>query len=309
MRDRAALVVLAAASVAACAPEFPPYAGGAVAPAFEDGAFTAADGARLKLRHWPAIGDEIAVIVALHGVTDHSTFVEGAAAFWAARGVTTYAYDQRGHGGNADWGLWPGDEAIVADVASAVAAARAARPDTPVFLLGSSMGGAAALAAVGEGRVRPDGLILVAPATWGWSQMPFIYGWPLRAAAAVTPAKALTGESAGRAPSDNMFALRALASDPKTWKATRIDAVYGLVDLMERGLDAAPRIGAPSLLLYGGQDEIVPTSATRSLADALSNEDAIYESAGHHLLLRDKAGPYRWRTILGWIHQQIANFS
>ena len=52
------------------------------------------------------------VIVALHGMNDYGRFIDAAAKFWQAHGVTTYAYDQRGFGRTEGNGRWPGHEAM-----------------------------------------------------------------------------------------------------------------------------------------------------------------------------------------------------
>ena len=45
--------------------------------------------------------------------------------------------------------------------------------------------------------------------------------------------------------------LRALARDPWVIYETRIDMIYGLVDLMDATLAPAPRFDAPMLVAYG----------------------------------------------------------
>jgi acylglycerol lipase len=97
-----------------------------------------ADGAKLPLHVWPA-EDAVtpkAVIVALHGFNDYGTFIKAAAAYWASHGIAVYAYDQRGFGDAPNRGIWPGGEALVDDLRTAVipacrsspwATARAAR--------------------------------------------------------------------------------------------------------------------------------------------------------------------------------------
>jgi acylglycerol lipase len=77
-------------------------------PRFTDSAFIAADGARLPLRHWLPDGPVKAVILALHGFGDYSHGFSMPATRWAARGIATFAYDQRGFGGAPGRGLWAG---------------------------------------------------------------------------------------------------------------------------------------------------------------------------------------------------------
>ena len=70
---------------------------GNAAPALEGDVFVTRDGLKLPVRHWDA-PQPIAVIVALHGMSDYSNAFDMPGTWWAAHGITTLAYDQRGFG-------------------------------------------------------------------------------------------------------------------------------------------------------------------------------------------------------------------
>ena len=71
-------------------------------------------GEALVMAHWPSRGPTRAVVLALHGFGDAGDLTfDGAAGYWAGRGITTYAPDQRGFGANASRKQWPGVEALV----------------------------------------------------------------------------------------------------------------------------------------------------------------------------------------------------
>src|ERR1700730_15737806 len=218
-------------------------------PRFTDSAFIAADGASLPLRKWLPRGGVRAVILALHGFNDYSNGFAIPAALWAGHGIATYAYDQRGFGGAPLRQGWAGSATLAADAVTATRLLRAIYPGRPIYLLGESMGGAIAiLAATGTDGVPPaeaDGVILSAPAVWGRATMEI---WPkiaLFAAARFFPEMTLTGSGLGIKPSDNLPMLRALTKDPMIIKGTRVSTIYGLVDLMDSALEAAPRLDMP----------------------------------------------------------------
>ncbi|MEL6479650.1 MAG: alpha/beta fold hydrolase, partial [Pseudomonadota bacterium] len=121
-----------------------------------------AGGAPLAASRWQA-AEPRAVILALHGYGDHaeSTFSDPAA-FWAERGISTVAYDQRGFGRNPSRGVWPGAERLRQDLLAVARELRRAKPCLPLIVLGHSMGGGVALAA--GPKLAADGLILAAPA-------------------------------------------------------------------------------------------------------------------------------------------------
>lgn len=96
-------------------------------------------------------------------------------------------------------------------------------------------------------------------------------------------------------PSDNNAMLRRLSNDPMVIKETRVDAVWGLVRLMDEGLEGAKRLAGPALILYGKLDDIVPKGPTCRMIRALPPAPtgawriALYPE-GHHMLTRDLAG-------------------
>jgi acylglycerol lipase len=279
-------------------------------PRFTGASFVTADGQALPLRKWLPNGPARAVILALHGFNDYSNAFEGPGEVWAKQGIATYAYDQRGFGAAPERGFWPGRAALAADAATAAQILRRLYPHVPLYLLGESMGGAAAVvAATGEsGTPVPDvdGIILTAPAVWGRATMDLLPRLALWVGVRVAPGLALTGRGLGKKPSDNIKVLRALSRDPLVIKETRVDTIYGLVDLMDAALDSAPRLDMPLLVMYGAKDEIVPKAPIRRFVGSLPPECrrqarlAWYED-GYHMLLRDLEGPAVIADVTSWV--------
>jgi len=284
----AALLTLAAA----CAPQARP-AGGAESngPRLTHNTYIAADGTVLPLTRWPA-EDAQAVVVALHGFNDYRAAFSWSSPALSARGITVYAYDQRGFGETETAGWWAGEEAMAGDALALLRLLRARHGETPLYLLGHSMGAAVAVSALArlEGAESLlDGVILAAPAAWGWSELNFFYRAALWTTAHVAPGWRLSGAGLDRVASDNREALIELGRDPNVIKRSRVDAIYGLVDLMDSALAKAGELDVPGLGLYGAKDEIVPLDSIEALTQRLPEEHRTvrrYED-GWHLLLRD----------------------
>lgn len=274
------------------------------APRIEDDAFVSFDGARLGLQSWlPEEGEPKAVIAALHGMTDYSETWFLAGPYWAGHGYAVYAYDQRGFGRSPQRGVWPDRETMLADVAYFVAALRAQHPGKEVVLVGTSMGAAASLAALNSSTPPDvDRLVLVSPAVWGWSTMNLAYQAALRVAAAFAPGWTLTGESLEIWPTDNIEVLRKMAADPLMIVGTRVDALTGLVDMMDAGWKSAPPDGLPTLILMGEKDEVVPTGVIEDFARERAPDACFtaYEN-GYHMLERDLQAQAVWDDIEGFI--------
>ena len=300
---------LAGIGTAQAAPEPSPM------PHFTGTSFVTADGQVLPLQEWLPPGDNgkgkaNAVILALHGFNDYSNAFEAPGKAWAKRGIATYAYDQRGFGAAPERGYWPGRTAFTADVATASQILRLRYPGVPLYLLGESMGGAVAVVAMAGESGTPvpdvDGVILTAPAVWGRATMDLLPRLALWGGVRLMPGLTLTGRGLEKRPSDNIAMLRALAHDPLVIHETRIDTIYGLVDLMDAALASGPRLQAPLFVMYGAKDEIVPTEPIRRFVAALPSEPrrrqrlAWYDN-GYHMLLRDLDGAVVITDVASWV--------
>ncbi len=314
MTARRILPLLLLAILAACSPRLQdpgPLADQPMLPKLTETHYVTGDGTELPLRRWSPATTPRAVVVALHGFNDYSEAFATFAPWMAENGVAVLAYDQRGFGKSGQTGLWPGHEVLIADARGAVEAIHDAYPGLPVYALGESMGGAVLMTAWDREPLNVDGLVLVAPAVWGRETMPGYQSASLWLFAHTMPWLSLTGEGIKRHPSDNIEMLRALGRDPHVLKSTRVDSMWGIVNLMDDALASAGRFDAPALMLFGAHDDIVPPAASRRTIARLPDETdprrkvAVYED-GYHMLLRDLQGETVWRDILQWISEPSA---
>jgi acylglycerol lipase len=305
MRPLAALFLLLL--LAACAPRLQPPGIETVEPTLRDDAIVMDDGAVLPLRQWRPAGEPRAVVLALHGFNDYSNAFTSPAVHWAESGIATYAYDQRGFGETPHRGLWAGEERMIEDLRVAAALLRARYPAAPLYLLGESMGGSVIMAAAASSDPpAADGVILAAPAVWGRETQGPLQSSFLWFAAHTVPWLPLTGEGLNVHPSDNIPMLRQLARDPLVIKETRVDAIYGLVNLMDMAYDAGPRLAGRVLVLYGAREDILPEdSVVATLRRMPAGADpglriALYPR-GYHMLLRDLNAAEVLDDVAAWI--------
>lgn len=273
-------------------------------PAVTAEAFVMADGAELPYRAWLPDGPPRAVVLALHGMNDSRDAWELPAPVLAEQGIAVFAPDQRGFGATVSRGYWATTEGLVADATAMAATLRARYPDARLILMGESMGAAVLMvAATGPNPPEADGYVLLAPAVWGRAKMnPFMRA-SLWVASNTVPGMILRPDGVVRVTaSDNREALRRLSTNPLTIRGTRVDAVRGVVDLMDAALAAAPAFRAPALLLYGGKDEVIPARATDTLWRALpAGPERAFYANGYHLLLRDLGRDTPIADIVAWI--------
>jgi alpha-beta hydrolase superfamily lysophospholipase len=260
-------------------------------PIVTSGFFRLPDGAKLPYRLYPAEGRPQAVVLALHGYTDSRDGWLMLAKVLNAHGIAVYAPDQSSFGATKNRGHWPGTETLVDEARDMAILLRAQYPDTKLVLMGESMGGAIGLLLGAEKNPPPvDAYVLSAPAVWGGSTNPLLYRATLKIADFLAPGKRLTGRAAHVLASDNIPALIAFGEDPLTIQAPRVDAVAGLVKLMGQAQAACARFTAPALILYGGNDELIPPNAMRACWSAIPSGAPVtlaYYPPDYHLIERD----------------------
>jgi len=305
------VMLLAGLCLAACAtPQVQVTAAGGRTPELLAERVIMDDGYTLPLMRWQPEGVPRAVVLALHGFNDYRKAFATTGEFLAAHGILTYAYDQRGFGETAQRGLWPGTRRLQDDARFMLALLRAKHPQVPLYLLGDSMGSAVVLSLMNDMTAAPvDGVVLVAPAVWGWQAMPLWQRVSLWLGAHTMPARNVTGEGLDIMASDNIEMLHALGRDPLVIKETRIDAIYGLTDLMGNALLASPQLTTPALILYGERDEIIPRRPVCMMLDTLpvppdGHWRLILYPEGYHMLTRDLQAEVVLADIATWLLDQ-----
>jgi acylglycerol lipase len=271
--------------------------------------FVMLDGTALPYRVWLPSGQPKAIVLALHGMNDSRDAWEYPAPDFAAAGIAVYAPDLRGFGVTRSRGLWPGTDGLTSDARVMAHLLRTRYPRTKLILMAESMGAAALMVMATEpDPPLVDGYVLIAPAVWSRAEMNLLMRSSLWIADHTLPGMTLRGRGIVKVTAtDNRDALVRLSTDPLTIHATRVDAIKGLVDLMDQAQAAAPHFHARALVLYGGRDELVPARATAATWRALPSEPvrAFYPD-GYHLLLRDKGRAVPIGDILAWIGDPAA---
>lgn len=306
LRWRVWVLLSCIASLGSCAPLSEERVEGSQSgPQWEQNHFVTRDGAQLPLMTWVAQTDSpTAVIIAVHGFNDYHRAFALAGPYWAEQGIIVYAYDQRGFGAAPGRGRWPGVDRLVSDLQDLIALARDRHPDLPLAVLGDSMGAAVTMATLRHPATpKVDGMILNAPAVWGRSSFNPLYRMVLWAAAHTVPWWEVTGRGLKIRVSDNRQWLRELSKDPLMIRETRIDALYGIVNLMDEALAEPVSATLPTLVLYGLRDEVIPRAAVCRFVDTLpaAIHRTLWYPEGYHMLLRDLQANRVWQDVGSWL--------
>ena len=130
--------------------------------------FVASDGDNVAIQDWPLREGMTlrGVVLLVHGLGEHAGRYDHVARRLNDWGFAVRGYDQYGHGesGGARGGM-PSDTRLLDDLADIVDSTRARTPrNTPLILLGHSLGGLVAARFVALGLRPLDALILSSPA-------------------------------------------------------------------------------------------------------------------------------------------------
>ena len=253
----------------------------------ETGEQSGCRGRRLHTQRWLPDGAPRAAVVLAHGLAEHSGRYGELARHLTARGLALYGLDHRGHGRSE------GPRAnierfayVVADLATLIAAIRAADPSRPLFLLGHSMGGAVALSYALQSPTLLDGLLLSAPLLATDPKVPPLKRLAGHVLSVVAPsAGLLTLEAA--AVSRDPVVVREYENDPLVFHGaiparTLVELLAALGWLAAR----APELRMPVLALHGTADRLVPLEFVAPVYERLGSPDRTvhrYEGLYHEL--------------------------
>ena len=279
------------------------------------------DGYRLPLRHWPAKDvhehEPHAVVLAVHGFNDHGGSFDVMAEALASHGIATYAHDQRGFGLTDQRRIWPGHERLVADLRHLVMLLQSRHPETPLYLVGKSMGAAVVLLALEQEPPPVAGSVLIAPAVWGLNAMPWYQRAGLWLGIRLIPSVSFSSTAVRRLgiePTDDPEVQQRLASDPLMLRRARVDTLHGVSETMDLALEAARDLPSPSLILYGDEDQVIPPEAICALLERLPGQGddahgwrlALYPD-GYHMLTRYTQQELTEADLAAWLLDPTAD--
>jgi acylglycerol lipase len=269
-----------------------------------------AGGRRIFWQTWSPEGATRAVIVLVHGASEHSDRYGHVADALVQDGYAVHALDHRGHGrSDGPRGVIDRLDSAVSDVDQLVLEAGEQHPGAPVYMLGHSMGGTVALAyAI---RFAPDerlaGLILSGPlAALAAAPAPLrLIGRLLSVVAPNTPLVAIDASQVSRDPE----VVNDYVSDPLVYHG-KLPArtVAELAAAIETFPARVPEITVPTLILYGTADGLCPTDGSRMLAERIGAEDKTIKAYDglYHEILNEPEQAEVLADIRSWLGARVA---
>jgi acylglycerol lipase len=248
---------------------------------------TGAGGRRIFWQAWLPESQARAAIVIAHGASEHSDRYAHVAARFVAEGYAAYAIEHRGHGrSEGPRALIDRLDNAVADLDSLVSLVAQRHPESQLFLLGHSMGGAIAVRYAVLHGDRLAGLLLSGPLA-ALEAAPAMQRVVARVLSVVTPGLPIVAIDATLVSRDPEV-VQAYVSDPLVYHG-KLPArtVTELAAAIDAFADQVPAITVPTLIMYGTADGLCPPSGSIMLSERIGAEDITlkaYDGLYHEIL-------------------------
>lgn len=266
----------------------------------------ARDGTALLLRHWPVAGGEPwASMLIVHGLAEHCGRYEHVGAQLAGAGIETHAFDLRGFGGSggarASIDRW---SQLHDDVEERLVGIRSIAPSRPLVLFGHSLGGLISLGYVLDGRARPDLLVLSAPAIA--ARIPLWQRLLVSTLRRVAPGMLMSNRLNAAALSSDQGVCDAYLADPFNQHKSTVRFAHAAFEEQRRVAAAIDRLSIPTLVVHGGDDGLVPTSASAPFEGRPGVTRRVYPGVRHELH-NEPAGPSVIGDEIDWIRDRVSH--
>ena len=265
---------------------------------------------QLAVYDWPLPASQLlGTVVLVHGLGEHAGRYGEVAAHLHQWGFAVRAYDHQGHGqseGPRGDLLRPGS--LQADLCRVIddTRQRPALVDTPLILLGHSMGGLVVARTLAEQLRSVDAAVLSSPAFGAFPN--FFQKILLSTLPRVVPHLRV----------DNGLKVEFVSRDPDVVKAYKADALVHrrisvglaawILENGEKTLHDAAKWPIPTLLMYAGQDKLVNAQASADFAHAAPQAvvQAQCFEAMYHEIFNDLYRAQVFAALKRWL---LARFS
>jgi alpha-beta hydrolase superfamily lysophospholipase len=252
-----------------------------------------------------------AALVIVHGLAEYAARYRAIARDFAARGISTFAYDQIGHGADADTRTHVAQFDLFVDDASEACDRFAERvPGVPLFVWGHSMGAIVALNLAARGAPALAGLIVSSNSLEVFKTGPNPLNPFFRFASRVVPKVRIPLGLDATKISHDALVQRAYANDPLIPATASLRLIVEFAQACETARIDAPAIRVPVLIVHGEADAIAPAKAAHVLFETMGSADKtrkIFPGARHEVHNEKAQDREMFLELLsGWILSRSA---
>ncbi|MFW5936636.1 MAG: alpha/beta hydrolase [Desulfosalsimonas sp.] len=276
-----------------------------------NGTLSAEDGTQLFFRQFPGPSPPRAGLVIAHGLCEHSGRYTALAERLAQKGLFVFAHDHRGHGqSGGKRGCIRRFSDYTQDLHQFVEKCRnALEPNTPLLLLGHSMGGLIVLDYIREFPDQTSGVIVSCPALAPGFAPPRAKIATARFISAVWPSLTFDNELAPEYLSHDTSVVDAYIRDPLVHRRVSARLFTEMMDAMERTRQNADAVSIPLLMQIAEEDRLVDPPRCRDFFKQVASADkTLHEYPGLYHEIYNEEQEQRER-VLGdletWIEGHI----
>ena len=270
---------------------------------------TAIDGSNVVVQDWPLDpGVKLrGVVIVVHGLGEHAGRYEHVAKHLNAWGFAVRGYDQCGHGESSGArGSLPSDTRLLDDLADMVDSTRTRYgKDTPVILIGHSMGGLVVGRFVSLKMRAVDGLVMSSPALdAGMNAFQKIL---VSVLPKIAPDLRVGNGVKPQFVSHDPAVVAAYKADPLVHDRISARLARFIADAGPQTLALAPQWTVPTLLMYAGDDRLLNPDGSRVFA-AQAPKNVVttqcFDTLYHEIFNEKDAAPV-FATLKKWLDQRF----
>jgi len=257
--------------------------------------------------------DEKARMVIVHGLGEHSGRYLELADHLAALGFSLWILDLRGHGqSGGKRGHVDSFDDYARDVGDILDQARM-KPsgDTPMFLLGHSMGGLISILTALKYQDQLDGLVLSSPAVGAAAGLPTYKDVALRCLARLAPRLGINNELDPHYVSRDPDTVKRYMADPLVHDRISTSWYVQFMAAIEHVFNHCAQLQLPTLIQAAGDDRLVSTKAVEDFFKKLVMADrqlTVFQGLFHEIYNETAAERQTVISALtAWLQDRIAD--
>ncbi len=271
-----------------------------------EGALEGVGGLRLYRQSWVPDRDARAIVVLVHGISEHSGRYHHVAARLVADGYAVHAVDHRGHGRSE------GRRAFIDRMGNAVGdldslvEATTSPSGVPVVMLGHSMGGLLAVCFALAYNQRLSGLILSAPLA-ALEAASLTTRLAARVLSVLTPHLGVVGIDSALISRDPEV-IRTYDADPLVFHGKLPARTAFELERAVRSLPSSVQaITVPTLIMYGSSDRLCPPAGSLGLHDCIGAQDRtlkVYDGL-YHEIFNEPEREHVLEDVCAWLRERM----
>lgn len=261
-----------------------------------------ADGFTQLRRHWAAADPRAAMLI-VHGIGEHSGRYEHVGRFFSELGIDTLGYDQRGFGQSGGRRAFVKSfDQYLDDVEELLAERR--QLGVPVILMGHSLGGLVVTTYLVGDRPEPDLAVISAPAleadvpAWQKTLAPVL--------GRLVPKQHIPSKIEAELLSRDPAVQQAYVDDPLVIAGATAGLGNEIFTTMKQTSSKLDRLDVPAYVLHGGDDRLVPTSASEALGRLPDVTRKVWDGLRHECLNEPEQDAVM-AAIAQWINGRLGD--